>query len=263
MSSQLGVADRARLARSGVTPMPAEEGLRLFDLALALGDPVLVPVRLDTATLRNRAAAGQDVPPLLRGLVPMTAAAAGRQTGEAAAEWVQRLAGLSGTARDEALLELVRTEAAAVLGHGGPADVDPDRGFLELGFDSLTAVELRNTLNTVTGLRLPATLLFDYPSPVALARYLGGELPAGGTGPVPALADFDQLEAVLAAAANLGDGLPVEDRSRVAARLEALAAAWRAAPETDRDEADDDLGSATADEMFALIDQEFGLSHGE
>jgi hypothetical protein len=76
------------------------------------------------------------------------------------------------------------------------------------------------------------------------------------------LADFDQLEAVLAAAANLGDGLPVEDRSRVAARLEALAAAWRAAPEPDG-EVDDDLESATADEMFALIDQEFGLSHGE
>jgi len=198
---------------------------RLFDQALALGDPVLVPVRLDTATLRTRAAAGQPVPALLRELVPASAGASGRAAREAdaaAAEWIRRLAGLSGTARAETLLELVRTEAAAVLGHTGPGDVDPDRGFLEMGFDSLTAVELRNTLCAVTGLRLPATLLFDQPSPAALARHLGDELPAGTAPAEPAGAAVD---------ADV--------------------------------EVDVDLADATADELFALIDQEFGLSHGE
>ncbi|WP_345597844.1 type I polyketide synthase, partial [Streptomyces marokkonensis] len=182
MADALDEAGRTRMARSGVLPLSDGEGLRLFDAALASDEPVLVPVRLDTAALRDRAA--ENVPALLRGLVRVSA----RGTAQRAAtgSLAGRLAGLAADERDEALLELVRGEAAAVLGHTSARAVQPAHAFQDLGFDSLTAVELRNRLSTATGLRLSATLVFDHPTPAALARLLGtellGEAPAAVTG---------------------------------------------------------------------------------
>ncbi|WP_190046443.1 beta-ketoacyl reductase, partial [Streptomyces galbus] len=188
MAATLNAADLARLARTGIAALDPESGLRLFDAALALDVADVVPMALDTAGLR---AAGGDIPAILRGLVR----AAVRRTAQAgsgpsAGSLAERLAGLPEDRRDAFLLDLVRHEVAAALSYTDPGAVDARRGFRELGIDSLTAVELRNRLNKATGLRLPATLVFDHPTPEAVARLLLAELrgavAAPVTEPVPA-----------------------------------------------------------------------------
>jgi acyl carrier protein len=161
MTGHLGGTDRARMARGGVRPLGAAEGLRLFDAALRGGEAVLVPMPLDMAALRAQTV----VHPLLRGLVRAPVRAE-------RAPWEETLR----TAGDprQVVLDLVRGEVAGVLGH--PGQVASGRTFKELGFDSLTAVELRNRLTAAIGLRLPPTLVFDHPSPGALADHLMSEL---------------------------------------------------------------------------------------
>ncbi|MFD9125702.1 type I polyketide synthase, partial [Kitasatospora sp. NPDC059571] len=185
VSGHLTENDLARMERSGLGPLSSEEGLALFDAALAArraqdGGAVLVPMRISTAVLRARAADGQ-VPPLLRGLVraPLRRAvrtADGAAASGAAGQLADRLAPLSPAEQERELLDLVRGRVAAVLGYPNAAAVDAERAFKELGFDSLTAVELRNQVGAASGLRLPATLVFDYPSPAALAVHLRAEL---------------------------------------------------------------------------------------
>ncbi|NLU76783.1 SDR family NAD(P)-dependent oxidoreductase, partial [Streptomyces sp. HNM0575] len=170
-AGMLSGADVERMGRSGVPPLEVAEGLELFDAALAVDEAALVPVRLDLAVFRARG----EVPPLLRGLIRTRTrrTAAGSET---AVSLVQRLSGLGENERHDALLAMVRTEVAAALGHGGGEDIDASRAFQDLGFDSLTAVELRNRLTTATGLRLPATMIFDYPTATGLATHLRDEL---------------------------------------------------------------------------------------
>ncbi|MFD1498433.1 SDR family NAD(P)-dependent oxidoreductase, partial [Streptosporangium lutulentum] len=169
MAATLDDADRTRLARAGIVPLSNAEGLAMFDAALATGRATLVPALLDAAALR---AAG-EVPEVFRRLVRPPA----RPTRvDASAPLGRRLAALSPQERERVLLDLVREQAALVLGHTGAEAVDGDRAFKDLGFDSLTAVELRNRLNTVTGTRLPATLVFDFPNPAAVARHIQHEL---------------------------------------------------------------------------------------
>ncbi|MFE5208782.1 SDR family NAD(P)-dependent oxidoreductase, partial [Streptomyces sp. NPDC056600] len=181
MAGQLAAAERARWARSGVQPLTADEGLALLDAALAGPGGALVPVRIDSAALRERAAGGV-LPAPLRGLVrtPLPRAA----VHGTAANWVERTAALPGPERENAVAEVVLQAAAAVLGHTTPASIDGARAFRDLGFDSLTGVELRNRLVAGTGLRLPATAVFDHPSPQALTAFLLSLLP--GDAPVPA-----------------------------------------------------------------------------
>ncbi|WP_452672803.1 SDR family NAD(P)-dependent oxidoreductase [Streptomyces alboflavus] len=169
MTEELAETDRGRLARAGATALSADEGLRLFDAALTLPVPVAVPVRLDLAPLRARP---DTVPPLLRALVRTARPEAAKAEGGLAA----RIADLPDNERLPALLDVVRTAVAAVLGHASAAEVEPERSFGDLGFDSLTAVELRNRIDAATGLRLPATLVFDYPTPLALAGRLRSRL---------------------------------------------------------------------------------------
>ncbi|MGF1338559.1 SDR family NAD(P)-dependent oxidoreductase [Streptomyces flavovirens] len=173
MTGTLDETDRARIARGGVAPLPTEEGLALFDAALRGTEPVVLPLRLDTAALRGQADA---LAPLFRGLVPVRRATAGQAATGGADSLRDRLAGLLEPEREPFLTELVQGRVATILGYRSAQDVGRTLPFRELGFDSLAAVELRNQLAATTGLRLPATLVFDHPTPAELARYLLGEL---------------------------------------------------------------------------------------
>ncbi|WP_037910952.1 acyl carrier protein, partial [Streptomyces sp. TOR3209] len=174
MTGTLSETDMQRIAASGAAPLPVERGLTLFDTATGSDEPLVVAVGATSGDSRMPG----EVPPLLRNLVRgtrRTAATAGGGASTAAA-LARRLLDMPADERVRHTVELVRAEAAAVLGHSSAKAVEPGREFRELGVDSLTAVELRNRLTTVTGLRLSATLVFDYPTPHGLAEHLVGEL---------------------------------------------------------------------------------------
>ncbi|MFJ2264162.1 type I polyketide synthase [Streptomyces sp. NPDC087844] len=173
MGAELGTADLARMRRNGLAPLSAAQGLALLDAALSRTEPALAPVRLDDEALRRGAG---SLPEMLRDLA--APASGGTPAGRPAeAEALrERLAGLPGAERAAAVLEFVRAEVAAVLGHLAPDGVDPGLEFREIGLDSLTNLELNRRLATATGLRLPVTLSFDHPSPAALAGHLARRL---------------------------------------------------------------------------------------
>ncbi|MFI1510107.1 type I polyketide synthase [Streptomyces sp. NPDC020597] len=176
MTGGLGEDGQRRIAASGLPALDPDRALRMLDEALAAGEPLLAPLRTDPAALRAAASAGR-LPALLHGLVP---AAPARRTARAAdtdsSALSRLLSGLSVPEQERHLLELVRRHAAVALGHGSAGAVDGEQSFKDLGFDSLSSVDLRNRLNAETGLRLPATLVFDHPRPTALARHLLREL---------------------------------------------------------------------------------------
>jgi len=168
LTGRLDNTDRSRISRNGMLGLATEDALGLFDAARRVTEPALVPARFDLAGMRARA----EIPPaLLRTLLPGVRrnAAGVRATADSL---LQRLTGLPEAERESAVLDVVLDRVAVVLGFGSGAAVDRERAFRELGFDSLTAVELRNRLNEALGMRLPVTLVFDHPTPVALARHL-------------------------------------------------------------------------------------------
>ncbi|MFD4245130.1 beta-ketoacyl reductase, partial [Streptomyces sp. NPDC058525] len=253
MTAHLGGADQARASRGGVLAMTAAEGMELLDAAAASGQELLVPVNLDLRTLRTQAAAGAGVPHLMRGLVR-----AGRQQARAASATdgglAGRLAGLAAAEQEELLLDLVRAQVAVVLGHAGPENVRAEMAFKDTGFDSLTSVELRNRLREATGLKLPATLVFDYPTPLTIARYLRDEL--GTSDDVLSL-----LNAKIEDVESLITGLRLDQKSSIALRLQGLVARCNGVLEaTDASTVAEQLESASADEIFDFIDGEFGLN---
>ncbi|UOX89595.1 SDR family NAD(P)-dependent oxidoreductase [Amycolatopsis sp. FBCC-B4732] len=251
LTAHLGDDDVSRLGRSGVRALPTGRALRLFDLAVSTGEPLLMPVALDLAAWRARA----EVPALLRGLVRTSSRRAVRDGVPAGPGLSERLAGLPEAEQLRVVDDVVRAQVAAVLGYASGNAVEAGRGFLDLGFDSLTALELRNRLNAVTGLRLPATLIFDYPNPDALTKHLCAELPAGGAkAALPVHAELDRLAAVLAAT-EPGAG----ERDLITERLRGLLARWTATDDS-RDEPGTELADATAEEIFDLLDDELGMS---
>ncbi|MFE3168098.1 SDR family NAD(P)-dependent oxidoreductase [Streptomyces sp. NPDC059224] len=173
MTEGMADTDRTRLARAGVLPLDSATALDLLDTAVALDEPVLLAARLDPVALRERAAEGV-LSPVLRALVPVVRRAAATDGASDGADGLLRRLAEGEPLR--VLQDLVLTQAALVLGHPDPGGLSPDRPFKDFGFDSLTAVELRNRLGRATGTRLPATVVFDHPTPAALAGYLRGEV---------------------------------------------------------------------------------------
>jgi acyl carrier protein len=253
MTGHLEAADLARMGRFGIGALSAEQGLALFDAAVRNDRPQLVPIRLDPTALRRAAA----VPPLLRALAGGPARRAAATTGDGV-DLATGLAALDVGERERTVLELVRAQAAVVLGHTGQAAVNPGTAFRELGFDSLTAVELRNRLATATGLRLPATLVFDHPTPAALARELWTRLvPEEKTLAEVLRSDLDRIESAIPALARGDGGDPAKLAGRLrelVRRLEAQMGENGAAPLIDTDAASDD-------ELFDVLDK-IGSSEG-
>src|ERR1700730_2764788 len=180
MTAHLSGRDLARISRSGLAAMNPEQALELFDAALAIDHPVAVATRLDRAALDARAISG-GLPALFSGLARRPRRRLIDDTVDAAQSMSvlpQRLHGLAPARQHDLLVGTVCLQAAAVLGHPAPEDIDPNTPFQDLGFDSLTAVELRNRLKNATGLTLSPTLIFDYPSPSPRAQPRGEQLTA-------------------------------------------------------------------------------------
>ncbi len=210
---------------------------------------MLVPIALDLAALRARA---EQVPAPLRALVPPTPPGVERR--RSSVSLPDRIAGLSEAERDRVLLEFVRGQVASVLGHPSPATIDVDRTFTELGFDSLAAVELRNRLSAASGLRVPATLIFDRPTTTAMVGYLVEELRPGDTATVrPLFAELDRVEDDLASI--VADDVA---RTRLAVRLRDVLSKLDTAPAV----AAGRIESASDEEIFEFIDNEFGTANG-
>ncbi|XTZ15525.1 type I polyketide synthase [Micromonospora echinospora] len=253
ITGHLDAVDLRRLERSGLVALGNDEALALFDAAWRSERAVLMPAKINTSL----ASSGAPVHPLLAALVRPAhrrAAAAEAAGGQA---FVDTLRALPAEKRERALRDLVLSHVAVVLGRGDAAGMEPTRAFRELGFDSLTAVELRNRIGAATGLRLPATLVFDNPTPAALAAYLGTQFDlADTTAPDPSAGvgrELDRLEAAL-------DGLdPTGDEfRRITDRLHGLLD--RLADRRADADGDDDLESATAENIFDLIDRELETS---
>ncbi|TCJ31924.1 SDR family NAD(P)-dependent oxidoreductase [Parafrankia sp. BMG5.11] len=285
LTAHLRSTDIERLGRGGLAPLDTDTGLALLDAAFDAPEALLVPARISS----RRLAAGTP-PTMLRELVRTRPrrAPAGRPRAGSASEpaangsgaapasagnsLVAELAGRSEVEQSRLLLALVRRIAAGILGHGEPETIEPDRGFLAAGFDSLTAVELRNQLGTAAGLRLPPTLTFDHPTPRALAEHLRSRLAAAiaaasrdaeptstadGSSDTAAttaglLAQLDDLERSLTR--TLADDPPDgPGHTAVADRLTAL---LRSVSGDSAAELPADLTSATDDELFAALDDE-------
>jgi polyketide synthase 12 len=178
MTGALGAADRARFGRDGIVAMSSDQALELMDTALIVDEPFLMPAHIDLAALRVKFDGG-TLPPMF---VDLINAPTRRQVDDSLAAaksksaLLQRLEGLPEDEQYDVLLDLVRSNIATVLGNSSPESIDPERAFQELGFDSLTAVEMRNRLKSATGLALSPTLIFDYPNCAALAGYMHQEL---------------------------------------------------------------------------------------
>ncbi|MFJ9153086.1 SDR family NAD(P)-dependent oxidoreductase [Streptomyces sp. NPDC102270] len=275
LTGGLTEADWARIGRDGVRALATEHALALFDTARLLTEtveePVFVALRLDLAQVAKRNASGLLVP-LLRSPADGSGAAPGTRprqgtgtagTGPApASSYAERVRAMPQAERRRALLDLVRTHTAVALGEGTAEDIEPDRGFADLGVDSLGALDLQEKLLRTTGVDLPSTLVFDYPTAAALADHLCAELGRAaddGVSAGPALAEVDRLEAFLASFAETCDATA---RETVGHRLLDLVSRWPGGTGGDglfgtEDEGarSADLASASDDELFEVLQQ--------
>ncbi|NKY89341.1 hypothetical protein HGA07_27545 [Nocardia veterana] len=239
MVGRLREADLARWRRLGIAPLEPETGLTLFDLALSTDCAVAVPIRIDAQ------AAAADRHPMLPG--PATVRTAAQRPESALSD---RLIGCTAAERADIIAELVRDQVAVV---AHTPSIGPDDSFSDLGVDSLGAVELRNRLAHAVGLPLPSTIVFDYPTPRAVADYIAARLvPAPAPSPLTRLGSaLEQVDALLDTLDDAADREAARDtlsRFLTAARTRLGLGADVTA----------ELGEATDDELFGLVDEEFG-----
>jgi polyketide synthase 12 len=235
-----------RIKQTGLTPLTTPQALTLLTTTLNHHTPTLIPAHIDTTKLRTT----NPLPPILHNLTRTPRPTA---TPTPTPTPTQQLTTLPEPELTRAIHNLLHTNIAAVLGHTTTDTPPMHRAFKELGFDSLTAIELRNRLNTATGLHLPATLVFDHPTPAAMAQYLADQLrPAGAPEHPPAFSELERLEAAVAAIRADSD-----ERKAITARLQALLWTLSGPPVED---AEADLDSVTDDELFDVLDSELGIS---
>uniref|UniRef100_UPI0004BE8316 beta-ketoacyl reductase n=1 Tax=Streptomyces sp. NRRL S-350 TaxID=1463902 RepID=UPI0004BE8316 len=252
MAATVGEAGRRRLSGTGLTPIDEPTGRSLFDAAATAGGPVLFPLPLNRTALRRRAA-DAALPPVLRDLVPApTRATTASAPTRALADTLREL---SPDEQRDRIAQLVLSRTAAIAGHDSGGAIAMDRPFTEHGFDSLMAVELRGALDAATGLRLPATLVFDHPTPAELCDYLLSLLgPGRSSEPESIFAEIDRLEV------NLGQ-VGQRHAAQVRSRLRSLLNAWeKNTGEDDRGDGAAELTAADLEDMFDIIDDELGLS---
>ena len=258
MTAGVSEVDRTRVTErlrhsEGLMPLSDQQGLELIDIARTLDRPLLLPVRLDHSVLRTQAKAGM-LPVVLRGLIRMPV----RQAADVKGSLATRLADEPRSEWDAIVLELVRSSVAAVLGRLTPdTTIDAERAFKDLGFDSLTAIELRNRLSMATGLHLPATLVFDHPTATAVASFLlrvtEGEDRVATESFTVAL---EKLEAMLASV-----DATVGERDQIRMHLKALLSQLDSKQESsDRATVAEKIHAASDDELFAFFDKASGSS---
>ncbi|GAB1639949.1 SDR family NAD(P)-dependent oxidoreductase [Krasilnikovia sp. MM14-A1259] len=254
MAGTLTAGERQRLSRLGLAALSEADGLGLWGVAGDAGKGLLVAARLALGAM-------EAPPPLLSDLIRKTGRPTRRSAGvteSSGNDLAARLAAMGAADREGTLRDVVQTQAALVLGMSGPDAVAAGRSFRELGFDSLTSVELRNRLGGATGLRLPATVVFDHPTPETLAAYLGAQLGGAETEETTVLAAFSGLETVESSL----DKVLADDaaRAKVTARVKKLLAQLSAMEDTD-DEGSvaDRIQSADDDDIFDFIDKELGI----
>ncbi|OBK63007.1 polyketide synthase [Mycobacterium colombiense] len=266
MTEHLGERDKARMSRAGLSALSTRQALELLDAALLTEHPMVAGTRLDRTALAHHS---DTLPPLLSQLATRPARRVLEHTDMVSLTGLRaRLEGMTADQRHSELVELVCSNAATVLGHSS-ADVNADDAFQDLGFDSLTAVELRNRLKIATGLTLSPTLIFDQPTPGALAEHLGTQLAGSAPGatataatPPDRTARFNDIARELQALLNQPDLSPA-DKAQLVTRLEGLlTTATGPAPapllEHPEDPFDDDIATATESQLFAILDDEVG-----
>jgi NADP-dependent 3-hydroxy acid dehydrogenase YdfG/acyl carrier protein len=264
MTQHLGERDKARMSRAGLSALSTRQALEVLDAALLTEHPVVVGTRLDRAALAHHSDA---LPPLLSQLATRPARRVLEHTDMVSLTGLRaRLEGMTPEQRHSELVELVCSNAATVLGHSA-ADVNADDAFGDLGFDSLTAVELRNRLKIATGLTLSPTLIFDQPTPGALAEHLGAQLAAGAPAgaaatPPDRMARFNDIARELQALLKAPDLSP-GDKAQLITRLESLLSTVTGPSPAPlllhpEDAFDDDISTATESQLFAILDDEVG-----
>jgi acyl carrier protein len=260
MTRHLADRDKARMTRAGLAPLPTPQALQLFDDAMLADRAVLVAARIDAAGLGTSGV----VPPLLRGLVTRTGRRLVADTDSAASMsgLTARLHGLSREQRHVQLVDLICTNAATVLGRSN-ADIDAHQAFQDLGYDSLTAVELRNRLKIATGLTLSPAMIFDYPTPAALAAHVDEQLSSATitTGTPTGEPDrFDRFNDIARELQTLVDGpdWTSDDKSRLSARIQTILTGLTNPPPgpSQSHAIDDDITTATESQLFAILDED-------
>lgn len=237
--------DLTRIRREGFLPISDEDGTALLDASLASGQAFVVAGRFDVAAIRANSDT-EEMPPVLRGLLRATRRSADGGSGESA-RFVAGLHRLSSAEQERVIMDLIRSHSAAVLGHESPDAISPDQSFLDLGFDSLGAVEFRNRLEATTGSKLPTTVVFDYPTPTALAAHICQQIAAVDDSATRIMAQVQSLASVLGSVE-----LERTDVNNIAAHLTTV---LRKLQGESGNEVVADIDAAEDDELFEFIDQ--------